>query len=70
MTIDETEDAKSNIERLRSHLDDDALSAKLVDTYRNNAPEERAAALKAVAEERLAQIRAAIVSEAKADAPD
>ena len=31
----------TNIERLRVHLEDGTLAAKLVDTYRNSAPEKR-----------------------------
>ena len=60
----------SNIERLRGHLDDDTLAAKLVDIYRTSAGEERAGALKAIAEARLVEIRAALAAEKLPDAPD
>lgn len=69
MTSDSHHDEKTNIERLRVYLADGALSAKLVDTYAGSKPEGRAAALKTVAEDRLAQIRARIAS-AVSDAQD
>lgn len=60
----------TNIERLRGHIKDDTLAAKLVDTYRASAPEKRAEALKAIAEARLAEIRAAFVTEKITNASD
>ena len=62
--------AATNIERLRGHLGGETLAAKLVDTYRANAPEERAAALKGIAEARLAEIRAELEKGKPSNAAD
>ena len=61
---------ETNIERLRGHLEDGTLAAELVDTYRASPPEERAAALKAIAASRLAEIRAGLARENLANGPD
>ena len=50
----------ANVERLRGHLAPDSLAAKLLDAYRDSGPADREAALKRVAETRLAEIRAAL----------
>ena len=60
----------TNIERLHGHLKEGTLAAKLVDTYRTSKPEERAVALKAIAEARLLEIRAALTREKLSNAPD
>jgi hypothetical protein len=71
MSYDRPEETTAtNIERLRGHLKDGTLAAKLVDTYRASAPEERAEALKAVAEARLLEIRAALTGEKLSNVPD
>ena len=71
MSIGETLDPPTtNIERLRGHLEDDTLAAALVDAYCANSESERPAALKAVAEGRLAEIRAALSRAATADGTD
>jgi len=62
--------AATNIERLRGHLKDGTLAAKLVDTYRTSADGERVAALKAVAEARLVEIRTALASGKLSNAQD
>lgn len=64
------ETTEMNIERLRRHLKDGTLAAKLVDTYQASAPEERAVALKAIAEARLSEIRTALAKEKLSDVPD
>jgi hypothetical protein len=72
MSDDQPEEttALTNIERLRRHLKDGTLAAKLVDTYQASAPEERAVALKTIAEARLSEIRAAHTKEKSSDVPD
>ena len=71
MSCDQPEDTTvTNIERLRGHLKDGTLAAKLVDTYRASAPEKRAEALKAIAEARLAEIRASLAKEKLTNAQD
>ena len=71
MSCDQPEDTKvTNIERLCGHLKDGTLAAKLVETYRGSAPEQRPAALKAIVEARLAEIRAALVTEKFTNASD
>lgn len=66
---DKGEGVVTNTERLREHLDDGSLAAKLVDTYRENASEDRAVALRSVVEARLVEIRATLV-ETGSNAPD
>ncbi len=71
MSCDRPDDTTAkNIERLRRHLKEGTLAAKLVDAYRASGPEERTAALKAIAEARLAEIRAALAAEKLSNAPD
>ena len=71
MSTDKSQDmTATNIERLRGHLRDGTLAAKLVDTYRTSAEGERTAALKATAEARLAEIRTALASGKLSNAQD
>lgn len=71
MSYDRPREASvTNIERLRGYLKDGTLAAKLVDTYRASAPEERAAALKTIAEARLLEIRAALTRKKLSNVPD
>ncbi len=44
----------ANLDRLLAHLDDDSLAAELVRAYKDATPSERMAALKAVADRRIA----------------
>lgn len=48
---------QTNFERLLTHLGKDSLAAKLVKAYANADGADRAAAIKAVADDRLAELK-------------
>ena len=58
MRVDQLGQATDNLERLRNPLLDGTLAAKFVDVYRANAPDQRKAALRAIAEQRQNHARA------------
>jgi|GEM_PF-5549391 len=72
MSKDQPEEAAvlTNIERLRMHLKDGTLAARLVDAYQTGTPEERAVAFKAIAEARLSEIRKVLTKEKSSDVSD
>lgn len=48
---------QSNFERLITHLAEDSLAAKLVEAYAGAGSADRAAAVKAVADDRLTELK-------------
>ena len=57
------ESRPTNIERLRSHLEDGSLAGQLVEAFRAAGHEERKSALRAVAEDRLRVLRESLDGE-------